>query len=120
MMSLTMSRSTGELVPLSGSRRWPAPGWPSGIFRSAGDREEPTVHSTNFSPISDCGRIVQCASPWNGENPADQPLARRLRRQDVRAKGELVEDRLDPRVVAVRVVVRGALAELREPAGQVG
>ena len=29
----------------------------------------PCVHSTNFSPISDWGRIVQLALAWNGENP---------------------------------------------------
>src|SRR3954468_17656538 len=34
-------------------------------------------------------------------------------------EGERVEDRLDAREVAVRVVVRGALAEVVEPAGEV-
>ena len=28
------------------------------------------MHSTNFSPMSDCGRIVQPASRWNGVKPA--------------------------------------------------
>ena len=52
----------------SGSRYWPAPGWSSGIFASwggaglPGARGSVGVHSTNFSPISDCGRIRQEAS----------------------------------------------------------
>ena len=58
----------------SGSRYWPAPGWSSGIFSSwggaglPGARGSVGVHSTNFSPISDCGRIRQEASvrkSWN-------------------------------------------------------
>ena len=40
-----------------------------GTFARAGAPTEPGVHSTNFSPISDCGRIVQLASEWNGEKP---------------------------------------------------
>ena len=62
--------STGELVWASGSRCLPAPGWPSGITSISGDRVLPGLHSTYFSPISDCGRIVQCASLWNGLKPA--------------------------------------------------
>jgi hypothetical protein len=61
--------STGELVRVSGSRCWPEPVCPFGISASAGRLEEPGVHSTNFSPISDAGRIVQCASEWNGPKP---------------------------------------------------
>ena len=30
----------------------------------------PGSHSTYFSPISDCGRIVQWAFEWNGVKPA--------------------------------------------------
>ena len=52
----------------SGSRYWPAPVWPSGIFWSGGGRGVPGargwvgVQSMYFSPISDCGRIRQLAS----------------------------------------------------------
>ena len=33
---------------------------------SAGLAAVPGLHSTNFSPISDCGRMVHFASAWNG------------------------------------------------------
>jgi hypothetical protein len=67
-MLLTRSGSTLVLLFSSGSRRWPAPGSPSGIFSSSGGGLEPGARgrvgrqSTNFSPISDCGRIRQLAS----------------------------------------------------------
>ena len=52
----------------SGRKRWPAPSWPSGITGSGGGGLLPGargwvgLHSTNFSPSSDCGRIRQVAS----------------------------------------------------------
>ena len=66
-MSLTRSRSTGELVFFTPSRYWPSPG-PSSMRSSGGDFDVPGLHSTNFSPISDCGRTVQLASLRNGAN----------------------------------------------------
>ena len=68
-VSLTRSRSTGELVPVTGRRCCPAPGCPFGMRGRTSARAEPVLHSTNFSPISDCGRIVQWASARNGANP---------------------------------------------------
>ena len=67
-MSLIRSGSTLVLLFSSGSRYWPAPGWPSGICFSGGGGSVPGARgrvgrqSTNFSPISDCGRIRQLAS----------------------------------------------------------
>ncbi len=67
-MLLIRSGSTLVLLFSSGSRRWPAPGSPDGISRSSGGGFEPGARgrvgrqSTNFSPISDCGRIRQPAS----------------------------------------------------------
>ena len=67
-MSLIRSGSTLVLLFSSGSRYWPAPGWPEGICFSGGGGGEPGARgrvgrqSTNFSPISDCGRIRQLAS----------------------------------------------------------
>ena len=49
----------------TGSSRSPSPS-PSFSFRSAGSELEPGSHSTNFSPISDCGLIVQWASDFQG------------------------------------------------------
>ena len=67
---MLLIRSGSTLVPLlpSGSRYWPAPASPSGICFSDGGGSEPGARgrvgrqSTNFSPISDCGRIWQVAS----------------------------------------------------------
>ncbi len=67
-MLLIRSGSTLVLLFSSGSRCWPAPGWPAGIFFSSGAGGEPGARgsvgrqSTYFSPISDCGRIRQLAS----------------------------------------------------------
>ncbi len=67
VMLLIRSRSTGLVVWETGSRYWPSPG-PSSIFSSAGGgsafawRAWVGSHSTNFSPISDCGRIMHSAS----------------------------------------------------------
>ena len=67
-MLLIRSGSTLVLLFSSGSRYWPAPGFPAGICFSGGGGLEPGargrvgVQSTNFSPISDCGRIRQLAS----------------------------------------------------------
>ena len=69
MMLLIRSRSTGELVRSSGSSAWPAPSSPSGISSSSGWSERPGSHSTNFSPMSDCGRIVHLASARKGAKP---------------------------------------------------
>ncbi len=67
MMLLIRSMSTGELVRSSGSRRSPSPG--PRRSRSSGSAEaEPGSHSTNFSPMSDCGRIVHSASAFQGVN----------------------------------------------------
>ena len=60
-----MSRSTGELLFSTGSSRSPSPS-PSSIVLSAWAEVDPGSHSTNFSPISDCGRIVQPASLLQG------------------------------------------------------
>ena len=58
----------------SGSRYSPSPVSPSAIGSSGGGGSVPAArgwvgsHSTNFSPISDCGRIKQLASSrksWN-------------------------------------------------------
>ena len=57
----------GLLVFSTGSRRWPLPG-PSSISASSRGGSASTArccvgsHSTNFSPISDCGRTVHYAS----------------------------------------------------------
>ena len=67
---MLLIRSGSTLVPLfsNGSRYWPAPGSPAGICFSGGAGLEPGargsvgLQSTNFSPISDCGRIRQEAS----------------------------------------------------------
>ena len=67
---MSLIRSGSTLVPLlpSGSRYSPAPGWPEGICFSGGAGGDPGARgrvgrqSTNFSPISDCGRIRQLAS----------------------------------------------------------
>ena len=40
------------------------------IVCSTGVLTVPGVQSANVSPISDCGRIVQCASAWKGEKPS--------------------------------------------------
>ena len=67
-MSLIRSGSTLVLLFSSGSRYSPAPGWPEGIFFNGGGGGEPGARdrvgrqSTNFSPISDWGRIRQLAS----------------------------------------------------------
>ena len=61
--------STGELVRSIGSIAWPAPSSPSGTSSSSGESERPGSHSTNFSPISDCGLIVQRASARKGAKP---------------------------------------------------
>ena len=66
---MSLIRSGSTLVPLlpSGSRYSPLPG-PDSIFFSGGGAGEPGARgsvgrqSTNFSPISDCGRIRQLAS----------------------------------------------------------
>ena len=60
-----MSRSTGELLFVTGSRCSPSPS-PSSIFGSSCADVVPGVHSTNFSPIRDCGRMVQVASDFQG------------------------------------------------------
>ena len=67
MMLLIRSRSTDRSVFVTGSRYWPSPA-PRSIFSSSGGGSVPTArfcvgeHSTNFSPISDCGRTWQLAS----------------------------------------------------------
>ena len=64
---LSRSRSTERSVFSTGSSRWPSPG-PSSITRSSPGASSPTArccvgsHSTNFSPISDCGRTMHFAS----------------------------------------------------------
>ena len=56
------------VVLRAGSRYWPLPGPSLDLLAAAGAGGCPAgrgcvgVHSTNFSPISDCGRIVQLAS----------------------------------------------------------
>ena len=65
MMSLSRSRSTGELVFCTDRSRSPSPS-PLSIRFSGAAELEPGSHSTNFSPISDWGRIVQFASALNG------------------------------------------------------
>jgi hypothetical protein len=67
MMLFSMSRSTGADVFSTGSRYWPSLS-PSSILRSGGAGAASAgfgcvgSQATNFSPISDCRRIVQCAS----------------------------------------------------------
>ena len=67
MTLLIRSRSTDFVVLPTGSRYWPSP-LPLSICFSGGGAGASTarfwvgVHSTNFSPISDCGRIWQLAS----------------------------------------------------------
>ena len=67
MTLLIRSRSTDFWVFSTGSRYWPSPS-PRSILRSAGGASASAarfcvgVHSTNFSPISDCGRTWQRAS----------------------------------------------------------
>jgi hypothetical protein len=62
-------------VLVTGSRCWPAPGWPFGTVRRGGGAGVPAargwvgVHSTNFSPISDCGRMRQLASRRKSAKP---------------------------------------------------
>ena len=59
----------------TGSRYWPSPS-PRGMRGSGGGAGVPSgrgwvgVHSTNFSPISDCGRIVHSASRRKSLKPA--------------------------------------------------
>ena len=73
-MLLTRSRSTGLEVCATGSRYWPLPS-PRSILRSFGagwafsGRGWVGVHSTNFSPMSDCGRIVHSASRRKSSKP---------------------------------------------------
>ena len=57
----TRSRSTGECVCSSGTV-----GAPLSPFSSGGLSGVPGWHCTNFSPISDCGRIVHSASATEG------------------------------------------------------
>ena len=64
-MLLIRSRSTGELVFATGSSRSPSPS-PSSISCSGSASGVPGLHSTNFSPISDCGRMAQEASAFQG------------------------------------------------------
>ena len=76
VMLPSRSRSTGEWSAASGSRCSPAPGCPLEAGTAA-PRARPLasgVHSTNFSPISDCGRIVQLASSRKARSPADVDL----------------------------------------------
>ena len=67
MTLLRRSRSTAFVVLATGSRYWPLP-LPLSIFFSGGGAGASTArfcvgeHSTNFSPISDCGRTWQLAS----------------------------------------------------------
>ena len=67
VMLLIRSRSTGLVVCETGSRYWPSP-LPLSIFSSAGGgsafawRACVGSHSTNFSPISDWGRMMHSAS----------------------------------------------------------
>ena len=69
MMSLIRSRSTGELVLSTGSRRSPSPS-PSSIFGSGCAEAEPGSQSTNFSPISPCEPTLQLASVFHGVKSA--------------------------------------------------
>ena len=70
-------RSMSTALPLfsSGSRRWPSPG-PSSISSSSGGTGWPAargwvgVQSTSFSPISDCGRMMQEASSRKSLKPS--------------------------------------------------
>jgi hypothetical protein len=74
---MLLIRSGSTLVPLlpSGSRYWPSPASPSGISFSGGGASAPGARgrvgrqSTNFSPISDCGRIWQLASARKSRKP---------------------------------------------------
>ncbi len=75
MMLLTRSMSIGLEVLVTGSRRWPLPLPSSMTFSGSGNgwpaaRGCVGVHSTNFSPISDCGRIVHSASERKSSKPA--------------------------------------------------
>ena len=67
MMLPIRSRSTALPLFSTGSRYWPSPS-PSSICSSFGASSAPAArtwvgsHSTNRSPISDCGRTMQLAS----------------------------------------------------------
>jgi hypothetical protein len=75
VMLLIRSMSTGLEVRSTGSRYSPAPRSPSGIWRSGGGVGAPgargsvSEHSTYFSPMSDWGRIVHCASLRKSSKP---------------------------------------------------
>ncbi len=74
MMLLIRSMSTGVEVCESGSRYWPLPApllicWSGGGSWAPLGRGWVGAHSTNFSPISDCGRIVQVASERKSWKP---------------------------------------------------
>ena len=70
------------------------------------------------------GRGARAAAEAGSVSQPVEALRRRDRRERaagrVVVEGERVEDRLDPRVVAVRVVVGRALAEVAQPADELG
>ena len=134
-MSLSRSRSTGELVFATGRRCSPSPS-PSWIFASAGEPAVPGSHSTNRSPISPWSRIVQLASFLNGvkrfvvdaKREGRLLVGRHVHRGDhahrrpgdlhvlaVHERGRVVEDRADEVVVLRLVVGRGAHDTDHEP-----
>ena len=82
-LALGQSRDVAEQVDVdracvfcTGSRYWPLPSRPLAIFFSGGASGVPATRgcvgrqSTNFSPISACGRIVQLASARKSLKPA--------------------------------------------------
>jgi hypothetical protein len=75
LMSPSRSTSTGLCVFCTGRSRSPAPSCRLGITCRAGGSGVPStrgcvgMQSTNFSPISACGRIVQLASARKSLKP---------------------------------------------------
>src|SRR6202012_1025369 len=67
MLVIRSGSTLVEFLP-SGSRYWPAPGSPFGIWRSGGGGFSPGARGmvgrqlTYFSPINDCGGILQLGS----------------------------------------------------------
>ena len=89
-------------VELAGRRRATAPSRPRGGWHGGARAALDVARS---------GRPARRSAAGCGVEHAARPGCRRT---------EGVEDRLDARVVAVRVVVRGALAEVAQPADEVG
>ena len=70
MMSLSRSRSTGELVLLHRQQPLALAVALVGSSPAATRRLEPGWQSTNFSPISPCAPILHSASAFQGMKPS--------------------------------------------------